>query len=71
MVGATPVFVVVEPDSYNIDPVVAEAAITSRTSSYNHGVYIDISNHPLLNHLMGHCVTNRSEFSNKDWYVYS
>src|SRR5437879_3159720 len=31
LVGATPVFVDIEPDTYNIDPVLVEAAITSRT----------------------------------------
>lgn len=31
LVGATPVFVDIEPDSYNIDPALVEAAITPRT----------------------------------------
>jgi dTDP-4-amino-4,6-dideoxygalactose transaminase len=31
LVGATPVFVDIEPDTYTIDPVLVEAAITSRT----------------------------------------
>lgn len=31
LVGATPVFVDIEPDTYNIDPALVEAAITERT----------------------------------------
>lgn len=31
LAGATPVFVDIEPDTYNIDPALVEAAITSRT----------------------------------------
>ena len=33
LVGATPVFVDIEPDTYNIDPVKVEAAITPRTKA--------------------------------------
>ena len=31
--GATPVFVDIEPDAFNIDPALIEAAITARTSA--------------------------------------
>src|SRR5437588_6223963 len=31
LVGATPVFVDIEPDTYNMDPALVEAAITPRT----------------------------------------
>src|SRR6266480_6420483 len=33
LVGATPVFVDVEPDTYTLDPVLVEAAITPRTKA--------------------------------------
>src|SRR6184192_3258547 len=33
LVGATPVFVDIEPDTYNIDPALVEAAITPRTKA--------------------------------------
>src|SRR6266702_3523994 len=33
LVGATPVFVDIEPDTYNIDPQLVEAAITPRTKA--------------------------------------
>src|SRR5712691_7386398 len=33
LVGATPVFVDIDPDTYNIDPVCVEAAITPRTKA--------------------------------------
>src|SRR5581483_364467 len=33
LVGATPVFVDIEPDTYNIDPARVEAAITPRTKA--------------------------------------
>lgn len=33
LVGATPVFVDIEPDTYNINPVLVEEAITSRTKA--------------------------------------
>ncbi|GHO82752.1 DegT/DnrJ/EryC1/StrS family aminotransferase [Dictyobacter formicarum] len=33
LVGATPVFVDIEPDTYNIDPTLVEKAITSRTKA--------------------------------------
>ena len=32
-VGATPVFADIEPDTFNLDPVLAEAAVTSRTKA--------------------------------------
>src|SRR5437660_3704729 len=33
LVGATPVFVDIEPNTYTLDPVLVEAAITSRTKA--------------------------------------
>jgi perosamine synthetase len=33
LVGATPVFVDIEPDTYNVDPALVEAAITPRTKA--------------------------------------
>jgi perosamine synthetase len=33
LVGATPVFVDIEPDTYNMDPALVEAAITTRTKA--------------------------------------
>ncbi len=33
LVGATPVFVDIEPDTYNLDPTLVEAAITTRTKA--------------------------------------
>src|SRR5205085_4709907 len=33
LVGATPVFVDIEPDTYTLDPALVEAAITSRTKA--------------------------------------
>jgi perosamine synthetase len=47
LVGATPVFVDIEPDTYNIDPVLVEKAITSNTKAilpvhlYGHPCDID------------------------------
>ena len=43
--GATPVFVDIDPDTYNIDPARIEAAITSRTRAI---VSVDIFGQPAL-----------------------